>query len=296
MKPSPMANSVSSTGSPRYEKRNETTEAGRRCAGGVGSSGGRSSVPRKACFASARRDDWADARRRAGAPRRCGQAVDDARSSRRRGGRSGGSRRATAARRMRRRSRRPAPRAPARADAAGGAAAAPRLERGLQAPASAASRRARRARSAHVRGPYASLSRSSARAVRDLTVPSRTPSTDGGLLFGQLEQVAAGEDLARLAGQLARARRAARGARSASRTASSGEGAASPEDASPAARRARRSRRPVERARLRASFATICRSHGRSGSPARKRPSARHALTIPSWAASWASAALRVMT
>ena len=52
---------------------------------------------------------------------------------------------------------------------------------------------------------------------------------------------------------------------------------------------------PGRAARLRASFATICSSHGRNGSPARNRPSARHALTSPSWAASSASAALRVM-
>ncbi|HLY95180.1 MAG TPA: hypothetical protein VKP14_10060 [Gaiellaceae bacterium] len=57
-----------------------------------------------------------------------------------------------------------------------------------------------------------------------------------------------------------------------------------------------RSRRPVERRRLRASFATICRSHGRIGAPGRNRPNARQAFTSASWVASSASAALRVMT
>ena len=54
--------------------------------------------------------------------------------------------------------------------------------------------------------------------------------------------------------------------------------------------------RIAERRRLRASLATICSSQGRKGAPSRKRPSARHALTNPSCAASSASAALPAMT
>src|SRR3954464_14529249 len=55
-------------------------------------------------------------------------------------------------------------------------------------------------------------------------------------------------------------------------------------------------RRPAERRRLRASLATIVSSHGRSGAPSRKRPSARHAFTKPSCAASSASAAFWVIS
>ena len=79
---------------------------------------------------------------------------------------------------------------------------------------------------------------------------------------------------------------------SAESSAASGDGAASPEGSSVAARSARCARRPAERRRLRASLATICSSQGRKGAPARKRPSARQALTKPSCAASSASAAL----
>ena len=53
-------------------------------------------------------------------------------------------------------------------------------------------------------------------------------------------------------------------------------------DCSPQRARRANSRRPFDRTRLRASFATICNSHGRRGSFARKRSSARHALTKPS--------------
>src|SRR3954466_15830411 len=55
-------------------------------------------------------------------------------------------------------------------------------------------------------------------------------------------------------------------------------------------------RRPAERRRLRASLATIVSSHGRSGAPSRKRPSARHAFTKPSCAASSASAGFWVIS
>ena len=47
---------------------------------------------------------------------------------------------------------------------------------------------------------------------------------------------------------------------------------------------------------MRASFATIVSSHGRSGAPSRNRPSARYAFTKASWAASSASAADPVIT
>ena len=74
------------------------------------------------------------------------------------------------------------------------------------------------------------------------------------------------------------------------RSDASGDGAASPETSEVAARSARPARRPAERRRLRASLATMRKSQGRKGAPSRKRPSARHALTKPSCAASSASA------
>ena len=64
----------------------------------------------------------------------------------------------------------------------------------------------------------------------------------------------------------------------------------------PPARSERRTRRPAARRRLRASLATIRSTQGRKGASGRKRPSARHALTKASWAASSASAALPAMT
>jgi predicted HicB family RNase H-like nuclease len=53
-------------------------------------------------------------------------------------------------------------------------------------------------------------------------------------------------------------------------------------------------RRAAERRRFLASFATMRSSHGSSGSPVRNRPSARHALTKASCAASSASSVFRV--
>ena len=94
----------------------------------------------------------------------------------------------------------------------------------------------------------------------------------------------------------ARARRAGSRAARPRAPSPSGDGAAPPEGASAAAARsASPSRRPAERRRLRASLATICSTQGRNGAPRRKRPRARCALTKPSWAASSASAALRVI-
>ena len=71
--------------------------------------------------------------------------------------------------------------------------------------------------------------------------------------------------------------------------AASGDGAASPGAASAAARSASACRRPAERRRFLASLATMLSSQGRNGAPARKRPSARYALTNASCAASCAS-------
>src|SRR5947207_593573 len=68
---------------------------------------------------------------------------------------------------------------PARAGAggatAGRVATAARRRRAARAEASRARRPRRRAAEAQSRGSYASLSRASARAERDLTVPCRTP-------------------------------------------------------------------------------------------------------------------------
>jgi len=75
----------------------------------------------------------------------------------------------------------------------------------------------------------------------------------------------------------------------------SGEGAASPEGVAATVRSVRWARRPAARRRLRASLATICKIQGRNGAPGRKRWSADHAFTNPSWAASSASAALPAM-
>ena len=115
----------------------------------------------------------------------------------------------------------------------------------------------------------------------------------GGLLLRELEQVAAREHEPRVVGQLLQ-RREQTARSSPDGLAASGDGAAPPET-SCAARSVSAARLPAERRRFLASFATIWSSHGRSGAPRRKRPSARQALTSPSWTASSASAGLPAM-
>ena len=87
----------------------------------------------------------------------------------------------------------------ARAGAAREPRTGPRLERRARAAASRARRSRRGARGGGARAQArlsssCARSRSSAREVRDLTVPRRSDSTVAGLLLAQVEQVAARED------------------------------------------------------------------------------------------------------
>ena len=163
-----------------------------------------------------------------------------------------------------------------------------------RAAASAASRSG--AREAQSRGSYG-LPQSVERPRRArLDGAARDVERRGGLLLGELEQVTAGEHLARVVGQLLERGEQARALFRVERRFLGGGGRLPRGSAAASTGGRGRSRRPAERRRFRASFATIWRSQGRTGSPVRKRPSARHALTSPSWVASSASAALRVMT
>ena len=106
----------------------------------------------------------------------------------------------------------------------------------------------------------------------DLTVPSRTSSTSAVSISERLEQEPVPDHLA-----VGRRQPFDRGderfAILSDTAAVSGDGAASPSETA-AARRARPWRRRADRARFRASFATILSNHGRNGESSRNRGSA----------------------
>ena len=116
-------------------------------------------------------------------------------------------------------------------------------------------------------------SRPSAREVRDLTVPARSPSAWA---------VSASDSSSRYRAPITSrsssrsrpmaAQRVPR--RSSASTSASGDGALGGIGVTDPARTARSARRVADRRRLRLSFATMLSSHGRTGAPARKRGSA----------------------
>ena len=111
------------------------------------------------------------------------------------------------------------------------------------------------------------------------------------LLLGELEEVAARDRVAVLVRQTLDRVEQPRAALAREQQPPRGTGPRPPGGPRRRAQAERGSRRPAERRRFRASLATIRSSHGLSGAPRRKRPSARYALTKPSCAASSASAA-----